>query len=282
MPTTTCIPSIVAAHALPGEVLEVGGLAQFDVPLLSSERHRSGNGMFAGRLDGTGQVEETLLVLIGPDVGQAHHPPGEGAGLVEQDGLDSSRTLENFGALEDDAQFRAAAASDHDGGWGGQAESARTGDDQYGYGRGQGLSDVVGGYEPAAKRGQGNHHDDRDENTRDTVGEFLDGCLGRLRLLDQMHDLCQGGVCTDSISPDGQETLLIDRGSIDVVPRSLVDGNRLTRQHAFVERRTPLFNGTVGWHLFAGLDQDHVADPNVFDRDHHRLSVPKDPGLLGS
>ena len=70
-------------------------------------------------------------------------------------GVDPPGRLEDLGALDEDAELRAAAGADQQGGGRGQAEGARAGDDQHGDGGGErGGRRVVAGAEPEPERGR--------------------------------------------------------------------------------------------------------------------------------
>ena len=68
----------------------------------------------------------------GDDVDQGHPAGGDGAGLVQHDGVDPAGGLQHLGALDQDAELGAAAGADQQRGRRGQAEGARAGDDQHG------------------------------------------------------------------------------------------------------------------------------------------------------
>ena len=72
-------------------------------------------------------------------VDEAHPARGHGAGLVEHDGVDPAGGLEDLGPLDQQAELRAAAGPDQQGGRRGQPERAGAGDDQHRDGRGEGV-----------------------------------------------------------------------------------------------------------------------------------------------
>ena len=65
--------------------------------------------------------------------------------------------------------------------------------------------------------------DDRDEDARDPVRELLDRGLGRLRLLDEPHDLRQGGLASDGRRLDVERAFAVQRAADDAVALGLVD-----------------------------------------------------------
>ena len=64
-------------------------------------------------------------------VGQRRFAGGDGAGLVEHDGVELVRGLQGFGGADEDAGLGAFSGRHHDRQWGGQAERAGAGDDQH-------------------------------------------------------------------------------------------------------------------------------------------------------
>ena len=58
-------------------------------------------------------------------------PVGDGAGLVEHDGVDAARRLEHLGAADEDPELGAAAGADQQRRRRGEAERAGAGDDQH-------------------------------------------------------------------------------------------------------------------------------------------------------
>ncbi len=93
--------------------------------------------------------------------------------------------LERAGALDQDAEFGAAADRGHQRGRGGQAERARAGDHEDGDGGapGRGGGQARPQPESEGRHGQGDHA--RHEDGGDPVGEPLGARLGRLGLGDQ-------------------------------------------------------------------------------------------------
>ena len=108
-----------------GELPGVGGLADDGV----------GERMLRAALRGGDESEDLLLgerTLGADDVRHAGLALGQGAGLVEHDGLDRAQPLERLGVAEQDPVLGALAGADHDRGGGREAEGAGAGDDQHG------------------------------------------------------------------------------------------------------------------------------------------------------
>jgi len=70
---------------------------------------------------------------------------GEGAGLVDDEGVDLLHPFERFGVLDENAELSAAADADHDRDGSGEAEGAGAGDDE----------DADGDDDACASRGSG-------------------------------------------------------------------------------------------------------------------------------
>ena len=90
-----------------------------------------------GALFGCGGDAEEIVFRVtgeGMDGGEDGAADGEGAGFVEDDGVEVGEALERFPALEEDAELRAAADGDGERGGNGEAHGAGTGDDEDGDG----------------------------------------------------------------------------------------------------------------------------------------------------
>ena len=89
-------------------------------PIGCSEASSTPANQHVGRLD----------AVDGDDVDQLHLPGGDGAGLVEDDGVDHPGRLEHLGALDQHADLGAAASADQEGGRGRETQGAQAGDDE--------------------------------------------------------------------------------------------------------------------------------------------------------
>jgi hypothetical protein len=75
--------------------------------------------------------------LVGVHGQQRHTACGDGARLVEDDGVDRAGGLQHLRPLDEDAELRAAPGVDQQRGRSRQAEGARAGDDEDGDGGGE-------------------------------------------------------------------------------------------------------------------------------------------------
>ena len=123
---------------------------------------------------------------------------GDGAGLVEHDGVDPAGGLQHLGPFDQDAELGAAAGADQQRGRGGQAERAGAGDDQHGDGGGERR--LTAGTRrrarpPRVATAMRDH--DGHEDAGDPVGEPLHLGLAGLGVLDQPGHLRELGVGAD-------------------------------------------------------------------------------------
>ena len=139
--------------ALDAEAFEVGEAVDGGEgadPFAGAGRDGLGDGVLGGVLEGTGEAEDLVGVdaVDGDHVDECHAAGGDGAGLVEHDGVDLAGRFEDLGALDQDAELGAAAGPDEQRRRGGEAEGARAGDDQDGHGGGERGGGGLAGAEP--------------------------------------------------------------------------------------------------------------------------------------
>ena len=184
------------------------------------------------------------------------------------------RLLQVFAPLDQQAVLRAFSRADHDGRRGRDAERTRTGDDQDRDEEDERLGDGVVVDELPNEEGEARDQDDRgDEHGRHAVREPLDRCAGHLGVFDQLDDLIQRGVGSDAGGPDPQEAGLVDRRPDRRVPDPLLHGNRLARDHRFVDRGGALDDRAVDGDPFAGADDEEIVDLDELPRDLFLLPV---------
>ena len=218
----------------------------------------------------------------GIDVDECHAAGGDGAGLVQDDGVDLPGRFEDLGALDQDAELGAAAGPDEQRRGGGEAEGARAGDDQDGNAGGQRGGGGLAGAEPEPEGAQGEGDDDGDEDRGDLVGEPLDGCLAVLGVGDEPGDLGQGGVGADSGGPHDETAAGVDGGAGDGVAGGDLDRHRFAGEQGGVDGGAAVFDGAVGGDLLTGADDEQIADRQFADRDADLVAVANDGHVLGA
>ena len=132
-PTSTARPPMRARIPWPVMESNSAGSSRATTPRLGTPHDGLGQRVLRGPFGGGHQAQQILLPepLGRHHVGEGGRALGDGAGLVEDDGLELVRRLQGFGRADEDAALGSLAAGHHDGQRGGQAEGARAGDDQH-------------------------------------------------------------------------------------------------------------------------------------------------------
>lgn len=206
-------------HTEAGYVREVFRRGQRAEPRRRALGDGTGDRMLGGVLQRACQPQDFGLVgAVGGAHGQQGHAPGgDGAGLVEDDGVDPARGLQYLRALDQDAQLGAASGADQQRGRRGQPQGAGAGDDQYGDGGGERGREPGAVAEPEAEGAQGEGDHDRHEDGGDPVREPLRRGLAVLRVLHQLRHPGQLGVGADPRGLDDETSARVDGGAGDRV-----------------------------------------------------------------
>ena len=210
------------------------------------------------------------------DVRQLHPTLGDRSRLVEDDGGDALRALEDLGALDQDPELRAASGADHERGRRREPERARARDDQHGDGRREGGRGIAGDCKPADEGREREDEHDRDEDARHAVDEALDGCLPRLRLGHEPGDLRQRRLLADLRRTNHEPPERVDRRPRDGSTSRDVDRHRLAREHRLVDGGLALDDDSVRRHLLARTDDEEIASARA------RRSGPRPRPRLGA
>jgi hypothetical protein len=102
-----CLPALdLRLRPLAGEVLELGGPTRLDVTLGRRGDNAGGDRMGGLALEPRGQAQDVVIAAAveGHDVAHPEAALGEGAGLVEDDGLQAPGALEG-GAIRISSQW---------------------------------------------------------------------------------------------------------------------------------------------------------------------------------
>ena len=156
-----------SVHADAGDVSETGHRRQ--APHFTKRRSHdcTSNGMLAGRLDSAGETKhvEPRSAVQGRDFDEDQLSGGDSAGLVEDDGADATRLLENFGPFDQDAELRPAPGPDQQGRRRREPERAGTGNDQHRDRRRESLAHIPRDGQPADESAKRNDQHDGDEHS---------------------------------------------------------------------------------------------------------------------
>ena len=161
---------------------------------------------------------------------------GEGAGLVEEHGVDGPHALEGEAILDEDAGARGHRRRQGDHERDREAERVGAGDHEHGDGA---LERLVGiaDCEPGDERHDAGAERRIEEHGGGAVGEGLGPRPRRLRIGDQSPDARERGVVTDRLDPHAHRGIGGDRAGDDAVTDATQDRPRLAGDHRLVERR---------------------------------------------
>ena len=236
--------------------------------------------MFALLLCRGGGGEQIVVVDIRrrDDFGDARFPFRQRAGLIHDEGRHFLHQLDGAGVLDQDTGMRAAAHADHDRHWRGQAERARTRDDQ----NSNGVDDRVGearlGTEPDPRdeSNQRRKQNRRHEITGDSVRETLDGRAAALRFGNHPHDLGENGFVADALGFHNETAGVVERAANHFVARRFFDGERFAGNHRLVHGGAAFGYAAVDWNFFAGTNAELIAGFHFGERQIAFFSIAHD------
>ena len=225
--------------------------------------------MLAERLDRGGPAQKVVLAardrLHRDDLGPAL---GQRAGLVDDQRVDGLEALQRLGVPDEHAEAGGAADADHDRHRRRQAERARAGDDQHSDRRDQpeGESRLRPERRPDDEGDDGDGDHQRNEPSRDAIGEPLDRRAAALRLRHHLHDLRQHGVAADLLRAHRERAGLVERAADDLVADALRRRHGFAGDQELVERAAPVDDLAVDRDFFARPHAQQVADAHRVER----------------
>ena len=240
----------------------MGDAALFGLPD-DSVGHRVGEVL----LEAGGQLQNFALAAAGEgdDLDHLGGSAGQGAGLVEDDGVGLGQGLEVLAALDGDMACAALAHGRKNGQRHGELEGAREIDHQAG--------DGAGGVP-----GQGVGDDGSTEAPGDqTVGQSQRTVLGAglqlLGLLDHGHDLVVA--VRAALSSGGQDALALFHhcSGVDGSTGGLAYRHRLAGQGGLVHHGLALYHPAIQRDHAAGADHDAIPRLHVGDLRQHLGAV---------
>src|SRR6266508_2596327 len=239
-------------------------------------RDRVGGGGF----DGGGQRQDLVFgaAVEGVHGDQRGLATGEGAGLVEGDGVDGGEVFEVDAALDEDAVAGAAGDRRDHGDWHGddQGAGARDGQDH------QGAVEGVGERQP--------HQRGAECGDREGEGEHDWGVGGAEAFGESLRPAAVGLCLFDLADHSGQDGVGVGRGGLDVQGSVAVEGaaedrrfgggfggHGLAGDRRGVDPRVAVDDPAVGGDALVRADQQDVADGEVLDRDGFGAAVWAQP-----
>ncbi len=238
-----------------------------------------------------------LTVETARDHGRDQGPAqGEGAGFVEQHGLELGSHFDRIATAEQQpaAGRQARAHGDHRGG--GQAEGAGASHHEHGNGQlqrqgerrrrmlaqhpvtamghGAWLHGAMGRQQhlgpeaatplpPEDKGGGGQAQHPEAETARHPVGQALDRGLAGLGPLNQGHDPCNSTVGTAAQHLELQHRLKIETACRQLDTRGRLDGQGFTRECRHIDAAAAIAHHRINRHPIAGSQQNAVARPQA-------------------
>mmetsp|Transcript_1220 Transcript_1220/g.2226 ORF Transcript_1220/g.2226 Transcript_1220/m.2226 type:complete len:693 (-) Transcript_1220:470-2548(-) len=296
----------VDADTLAVDVLEVGEvvllvetlLAQVGDLLPDFVADGLANGVLAVHLGQVDHLVQHLVVLLRlfeveavlavDDLVHEHVARGEGARLVEDDGVNILYLLQDVCALDQDSVGGGHSGADHDGGGSCEAQGAGASDDEGGDAEVEGeleaLHVLAAGQdalvavrvdhdEPDDPVQDGEGHDRGHEVGGNLVGHALDRRLRVLSILDQLHDLVEGRVLRSLGHLDDDGALGKHRSTEDADPDVFLDRKRLSGEHRLIATPPAEDDDAVRGHLAAWLHEHKVVLLEQLDLDDLDLAV---------
>ena len=252
--------------------------------LLGALHHSLGQGMLAAKFSGGSLGQELLLcqrAVQGEDICHGGVARGDGAGLIQNDGVHVVEVLQALGGLNQNAHLRGLACAHHDGHRGGKAQGAGAGDNQHGNGVGQGELKAHAGNEPHNGRHNSYGDDHRHKHAADLVRQPGDGRLGVAGLVHQADDLGKGGVLPHLGGLELKGAVFVDGGGDDLVARVLLHGDALARDGGLVHIAVALCDDAVYWNALAGTDDHNIPGHHLLRGDGLLHPAPEHHGGFG-
>ena len=239
-----------------------------------------GDGVMAGIFRRRHQFQQVSSFGIHP-----HHPEiagGQGAGLVEHEGIHLRQVFQGDAALGDHARPAHRAHAREIGQGHGDDQRAGTADHQ------EIQCPVDPGGEVKARKqrrdkckGQGRINHARGVDLGKAGDEALGFGPALAGRVHQIQDPRHGGGCKFALRPNGQHAGQIDTAGQDLVPRRHIGWNRLTGDLGSIDRGTALDDDAVHGDALAGVHPDQVTHLDILGVGFLPLSVDQDVGHIG-
>ena len=199
--------------------------------------------------------EEDHLLLRDPvrraDERDLRHADCERPRLVKDDGIGARKRLDVVAALDEDAAFRRRRDGGGHGGRCGEFQPAGEIDEE------QIQHALPVACRPVDDRRAEEGH--RHEVVRHLIGEVLHRRAARLSLLDEVDDVCEGGIAADFLHGDHDLARLDDAARVDGRARLLHRRAGFARDGRLRHRRVAAQDVTVDDDLLPRVRRDDVA-----------------------
>ena len=221
-------------------------------------------------------------VTLSPSLGSAL---GQGARLVEGDGIDLRQPLQRGAPLDQHAQPRQPCRRRQNGRGRRQHQTTGAGHDQHGQ-CGHDVDRRGRPFPEPAPRSPGVGRQEHQQGRRqhggkeppgEPIGRPFQGGLVSLGLGQELDHLAHGRLAANLLDPDFEPTELVDRPREDRVSGALVDRQALAREDGLIDGGPAPEHRSVGRDPLSRPDHQHVAGHDRVGRDLRLLAIPEQP-----
>ena len=191
----------------------------------------------------------------------------DGSCLVENDRLHAVRGLQRLCRLHEDAVRSTASRPHHDGGRGGEPQSARARDNEHADRVGKSGRHTCADKHPDDEGDKRNRDDHGHEHARNLVGELFDRRLRACRLVDHAHDPGEHGVCAHALGAHGKPSRAVHRRTRNRSPHALFHRYAFARNDGLVDRARTFDHHSVDRHARTGANDEDIPRSHLIDRD---------------
>ena len=225
--------------------------------------------MLAFRFNGCNKLQQLFAfhTCSAQHIGHFWNAGGDGSRFIEDNRLNIVSGFQRFGTLDQNAVFRAAPRSHHNGSRSGQAQGAWAADDQNANSMIHRFRYRIADNQPRHQNNHGKRHNNGNENPADLIGNALDRRFRAGRFINKSNDLRQRGIGTHAFRLHGEIPGRVHRGTSNNIARQLLDRHAFARDSALVYRSVARDHHAINGHRLARLHRKHVSHLHVFDGD---------------
>ena len=225
--------------------------------------------MLTFRFNGCNKLQQLFAfhAFSAQHIGHFWNTSGNGSRFIKDNRLNIVSGFQRFGTLDQNAVFRAAPRSHHNGSRGGQTQSARAADNQNADSMIHRFGHRAAKSQPHHQNNQSKRHNNGNENSADLIGNALDRRFRAGRFINKGNDLRQRGIGTHAFRLHGEIPCRVHRSTGNGITRQLLNRHAFTRDSAFVHRSVARDNHAINGHRLARLHRKHVSHLHVFDGD---------------
>ena len=259
-----------SAHPFSRDRGKVADLGERDLSLAGAADDRRSERMLADIFQARDKAQQRCLVEA-PRRSDGHElrlALRQRPGLVDDNRRHLLEHLQRFGVPHQNAELRTPSRPHHNRHRRGEAERTGTGDDEHGDGIDQRMDEprFRSVDRPHAEGDRGNSDHGGNKPPGHLVRETLNGRPRPLRFGDQPDDLGQKRVAADPLRLHHQYAGAIDGAARHFAPRRLLDRDRLTSDHRFIDRGLPFDHDAIHWNALSRTNAQAIAHLHVCER----------------